>query len=41
MAKAVIPLAMLEQQLGRLSDAELVQFVQNQLLQYLGVPVAV
>jgi nanoRNase/pAp phosphatase (c-di-AMP/oligoRNAs hydrolase) len=41
MAKAVIPLATLEQQLGRLSDAELVQFVQNQLLQYLGVPVAV
>jgi nanoRNase/pAp phosphatase (c-di-AMP/oligoRNAs hydrolase) len=37
MAKAVIPLATLEQQLGRLSDAELVQFVQNQLLQYLGI----
>jgi nanoRNase/pAp phosphatase (c-di-AMP/oligoRNAs hydrolase) len=41
MAKAVVPLATLEQQLGRLSDAELVQFVQHQLLQYLGVPVAV
>jgi nanoRNase/pAp phosphatase (c-di-AMP/oligoRNAs hydrolase) len=41
MAKAVIPLATIEQQLGRLSDAELVHFVQNQLLQYLGVLVAV
>jgi nanoRNase/pAp phosphatase (c-di-AMP/oligoRNAs hydrolase) len=41
MAKAVIPLATLEQQLGRLSDAELVQFVQNQLLQYLGILVGV
>ncbi len=40
MAKAVIPLATLEQQLGRLSDAELVQFVQNQLLQYLGILVS-
>jgi nanoRNase/pAp phosphatase (c-di-AMP/oligoRNAs hydrolase) len=41
MAKAVIPLANLEQEFGRLSDAELGQFVQNQMMQYLGAPVAV
>ena len=41
MDKAVIPPATLEQQLGRLSDAELVPFVQNQLLQYLGILVSV
>jgi nanoRNase/pAp phosphatase (c-di-AMP/oligoRNAs hydrolase) len=40
MAKAVVPLATLEQQFGRLSDAELVRFVQNQLLQQIGVPAA-
>jgi nanoRNase/pAp phosphatase (c-di-AMP/oligoRNAs hydrolase) len=36
MAKAVIPLATLEEQVGRLSDAELVQFVQHQILECLG-----
>jgi nanoRNase/pAp phosphatase (c-di-AMP/oligoRNAs hydrolase) len=41
MAKAVVPLAALEHQFGRLSDAELVQLIQNQVMQYLGVPVAV
>jgi len=41
MAKAVVPLAVLEQRFGRLSDAELVQFVQHQVMQYLGMPVTV
>jgi nanoRNase/pAp phosphatase (c-di-AMP/oligoRNAs hydrolase) len=41
MAKAVIPLATLEQEFGRLSDAELGQFVQHHIAQCLGAPVAV
>lgn len=41
MAKAVVPLAVLEQHFGRLSDAELMQFVQNQTMQCLGVPATV
>jgi nanoRNase/pAp phosphatase (c-di-AMP/oligoRNAs hydrolase) len=41
MAKAVIPLAALEREFGRLSDAELGELVQNQVMQYLGGPVAV
>jgi nanoRNase/pAp phosphatase (c-di-AMP/oligoRNAs hydrolase) len=41
MAKAVVPLAVLEQRFGRLSDAELVQFVQHQVTQYLGMQVTV
>jgi len=41
MAKAIVPLAVLEQRFGRLSDAELVQFVQHQVMQYLGMPVTV
>jgi nanoRNase/pAp phosphatase (c-di-AMP/oligoRNAs hydrolase) len=41
MAKAVMPLAVLERAFGRLSDAELSQFIQNQTIQYLGGPVAV
>jgi hypothetical protein len=36
MAKAVMPLAVLEQAFGRLSDAELSQFIQTQTMQYLG-----
>ncbi len=36
MAKAVIPLAMLEEHFGRLNDADLAQFVQNQIMQCLG-----
>jgi len=41
MAKAVMPLAVLEREFGRLSDAELSRFIQNQTMQYLGGPVAV
>jgi len=41
MAKAVMPLAVLERQFGRLSDAELSQFIQNRTTQYLGEAVAV
>lgn len=41
MAKAVMPLATLEQEFGRLSDAELGQFVQHHITQCLGAPVAV
>jgi hypothetical protein len=41
MAKAVMPLAVLERAFGRLSDAELSQFIQNQTMQYLGGSVAV
>ncbi len=37
MAKAVIPLANLEQAFGRLSDVELSQFIQQEVSQYLGV----
>jgi hypothetical protein len=36
MAKAVVPLAILEERFGRLSDADLAQFVQNQIMQCLG-----
>jgi nanoRNase/pAp phosphatase (c-di-AMP/oligoRNAs hydrolase) len=36
MAKAVIPLATLEEHFGRLNDADLAQFVQNQIMQCLG-----
>jgi hypothetical protein len=36
MAKAVMPLAVLEREFGRLSDAELSQFIQRQTMQYLG-----
>jgi nanoRNase/pAp phosphatase (c-di-AMP/oligoRNAs hydrolase) len=36
MAKAVMPLAVLERAFGRLSDAELSQFIQTQTMQYLG-----
>ncbi len=36
MAKAVIPLAALEEHFGRLNDADLAQFVQNQIMQCLG-----
>lgn len=36
MAKAVMPLAELEQVFGRLSDAALSQFIQKQAMQYLG-----
>jgi nanoRNase/pAp phosphatase (c-di-AMP/oligoRNAs hydrolase) len=35
MAKAVLPLAVLEEHFGRLSDADLAQFVQNQIMQCL------
>jgi nanoRNase/pAp phosphatase (c-di-AMP/oligoRNAs hydrolase) len=35
MAKAVVPLAVLEEHFGRLSDADLAQFVQNQIMQCL------
>lgn len=41
MAKAVLPLASLERAFGRLSDAELSQFIQRQTMQYLGGAVAV
>lgn len=41
MAKAVVPLTALEQEFGRLSDAELGQLVQSQMMPSLGVPVAV
>jgi nanoRNase/pAp phosphatase (c-di-AMP/oligoRNAs hydrolase) len=42
MAKAVLPLATLQEHMGRLSDGELVQFVQHQILECLGgVTVAV
>jgi nanoRNase/pAp phosphatase (c-di-AMP/oligoRNAs hydrolase) len=41
MAKAVMPLAVLERQFGRLSDAELSLFIQQQTMQYLGGAVAV
>jgi hypothetical protein len=41
MAKAVMPLAVLERAFGRLSDADLSQFIQTQTMQYLGGPVAV
>jgi nanoRNase/pAp phosphatase (c-di-AMP/oligoRNAs hydrolase) len=41
MAKAVMPLATLEQAFGRLSDAQLSQFIQRQTMQYLGVPATV
>jgi hypothetical protein len=37
MAKAVIPLANLEQAFGRLSDVELSQFIQQEVSQHLGV----
>ncbi len=40
MAKAVIPLATLEEQFGRLNDADLAQFVQNQIMQRLGTSTA-
>lgn len=36
MAKAVMPLANLEQAFGRLSDADLIRFIQTQTMQYLG-----
>jgi nanoRNase/pAp phosphatase (c-di-AMP/oligoRNAs hydrolase) len=36
MAKAVIPLTTLEAHFGRLNDADLAQFVQNQIMQCLG-----
>lgn len=36
MAKAVMPLANLEQTFGRLSDAALIQFIQKQTMHYLG-----
>ena len=38
MAKAVIPLMALEEQFGRLNDADLAQFVQTQIMQCLGAP---
>ena len=41
MAKAVIPLARLEEEFGRLSDAELGDVLQEQIMQYLGTPVTV
>jgi nanoRNase/pAp phosphatase (c-di-AMP/oligoRNAs hydrolase) len=41
MAKAVVPLTALEQEFGRLSDTQLGQLIQNQMMPYLGVPVAV
>lgn len=41
MAKAVIPLARLEQEFGRLSDADLGELLQDQMIQYLGLSVTV
>lgn len=41
MAKAVIPLARLEQEFGRLSDADLGDLLQDQIMQYLGMSVTV
>lgn len=41
MAKAVVPLTNLEKEFGRLSDSELGQLIQNQMMQYLSAPVAV
>lgn len=41
MAKAVIPLARLEQEFGRLSDADLGELLQDQMVQCLGLSVAV
>jgi len=41
MAKAVIPLARLEQEFGRLSDADLGELLQDQMIQYLGMSVTV
>jgi nanoRNase/pAp phosphatase (c-di-AMP/oligoRNAs hydrolase) len=41
MAKAVIPLARLEQEFGRLSDADLGEVLQDQIMQYLGMSVTV
>jgi nanoRNase/pAp phosphatase (c-di-AMP/oligoRNAs hydrolase) len=41
MAKAVMPLAVLESAFGRLSDADLSQFIQTQTMQHLGGSVAV
>ncbi|MEE8301364.1 MAG: bifunctional oligoribonuclease/PAP phosphatase NrnA [Candidatus Tectomicrobia bacterium] len=41
MAKAVIPLARLEQEFGRLSDAELGELPQDQMMQSLGMSVTV
>jgi nanoRNase/pAp phosphatase (c-di-AMP/oligoRNAs hydrolase) len=43
MAKAVMPLAPLEETLGRLSDTDLSEFIQRQITQYLGgsAPLAV
>jgi nanoRNase/pAp phosphatase (c-di-AMP/oligoRNAs hydrolase) len=41
MAKAVIPLARLEQEFGRLSDAGLGEVLQDQIMQYLGMSVTV
>lgn len=41
MAKAVMPLAVLEREFGRLSDAELSQFIQQRTMQYLGGSTAV
>jgi len=40
MAKAVIPLGALEDHFGRLNDTDLAQFVQNQIMQYLGTSTA-
>ena len=39
MAKAVIPLANVEQAYGRMSDADLIRWIQQQVTQYLGVSV--
>jgi hypothetical protein len=41
MAKAVMPLAVLERAFGPLRDTEMSQFVQRQTMQYLGGAVAV
>ena len=41
MAKAVVPLVALEEHFGRLNDADLAQFVQNQILQCLGASTTV
>ena len=40
MAKAVVPLANLEEHFGRLNDADLAQFVHDRIMQYLGATIA-